>query len=148
MLLLITCTEARLFCEKTKMPVEVGTWHSHLKHMDSAVVENRPVSINEGQVYVYENHFPGHSIEYIHVDNVAIKSCGASANIKKGGIGNSFVLIVLHAATNEEIRSVIDIWGTKLPKKPKTPSKDASVENVKYLHLFKELRTVNHNTNT
>ncbi|CAH0716303.1 unnamed protein product, partial [Brenthis ino] len=128
------------------MPLEVGIWHHHLKHIDSAVVENRPVSINEGQVYVYENHFPGYTIDYIHVDNVAIKSCGASAAIKKGGIGTSSVLIVLHAATNEEIRSVIDIWGTKqFERNTQSIPVEDKFGNMKSLYLFKELRAVNHN---
>ncbi|CAG4942739.1 unnamed protein product [Colias eurytheme] len=114
--------------------------------MDSAVVENRPVTINEGQVYVYENYFPGYIINYIHVDNVAMKSCGASASIKKGGIGTSSVLIILHAETNEEIRSVIDIWGTKhFEQTTRTLPKDENTKNLKSLYLFKELRAVNHN---
>ncbi|XP_047544224.1 uncharacterized protein LOC125076211 [Vanessa atalanta] len=146
LLLLLNYAETRLFCEKTKMPLEMGQWQNHLKHMDSAVVENRPVTISEGQVYVYENHFPGYIIKYIHVDNVAIKSCGASATIKKGGIGTSSVLIVLHAATNEEIRSVIDIWGTKyFEQNTKSIPIDKNMGNLKSLYLFKDLRTVNHN---
>lgn len=146
LLLLLSYSEGRLFCEKTNKRLEIGQWQHHLKHMDSAVVENRPVSINEGQVYVYENDFPGYVINYIHVDNVAIKSCGASASIKKGGIGKSSVLIVLHAATNEEIRSVIDIWGTKCPeKRVKSIPVDENTKNMKSLYLFKDIRTVNHN---
>ncbi|VVC86354.1 uncharacterized protein LOC126978375 [Leptidea sinapis] len=140
--------EGRLFCEKSKSPLEVGKWSHNLKHMDSAVVENRPVAINEGQVYVYENHFPGHLIDYINVDNVAIKSCGASAMIKKGGIGTSMVLIILHADTNEEIRSVIDIWGTKHfdVTTSSTPKDNNIMNNLKSLYLFKKLRAVNHNS--
>ncbi|XP_039763289.1 uncharacterized protein LOC120636071 [Pararge aegeria] len=146
LLLFVTCANARLFCEKTKVPLEMGKWHNHLQHMDSAVVENSPVSINEGQVYVYENNFPGFIINYIHVDNVAIRSCGASATITKGGVGTSSVLIVLHADTNEEIRSVVDIWGTKTYEKTtKRIFLDENVGNLRSLYLFKELRTVNHN---
>ncbi|XP_028173664.1 uncharacterized protein LOC114362447 [Ostrinia furnacalis] len=146
--LFLTHIHARMFCEKTKLPLEVGVWRHDLQHMDSAVVENKPVSITEGQVYVYDNYFPGYTIKYIHVDNVAIKSCGASATIKMGGIGTSTVLIVLHADTNQEIRSVIDVWGTKdeapVPKKKALPfSKD--IKNLKSLYLFGKLRAVHHN---
>ncbi|CAG9558585.1 unnamed protein product [Danaus chrysippus] len=147
-LLILNFAKARLFCEKTKMPLEVGEWSHQMKRMDSAVVENRPVSINEGQIYVYENNFPGYIIKYIHVDNVAIRSCGASADIKKGGVGSSSVLIVLHAATNEEIRSVIDIWGIKSMDTPKTTKPmilDENIDNMKSLYLFQKLRAVNHN---
>ncbi|CAH4038636.1 unnamed protein product [Pieris brassicae] len=126
------------------MPLEIGEWHQSLNHMDSAVVENRPVTINEGQLYVYENYFPGYTINYIHVDNVAIKSCGASATIKKGGVGSSTVLIILHAGTNEEIRSVIDIWGTK-HREVTTKSLLQGMNNLKSLYLFKDFRAVNHN---
>ncbi|XP_045784150.1 uncharacterized protein LOC123880203 [Maniola jurtina] len=146
LLLFLSCVNARLFCEKTKVPLEMGKWHHRLQHMDSAVVENRPVSIHEGQIYVYENTFPGFIINYIHVDNVAIRSCGASATIKKGGVGTSSVLIVLHAATNEEIRSVVDIWGTKtFERTTRKIFVDENIGNLKSLYLFKELRTVNHN---
>ncbi|CAK1554662.1 unnamed protein product [Leptosia nina] len=144
--LLLTASQvgARLFCGKAKMPLEIGDWHQGLSHMDSAVVENRPVTINEGQVYVYENYFPGHTINYIHVDNVAIKTCGASASIKKGGIGTSSVLIILHAGTHEEIRSVIDIWGTKHRAVTTAPPLH-DLKKLKSFYLFKELRAVNHN---
>ncbi|CAG5003185.1 unnamed protein product [Parnassius apollo] len=138
--------KARMFCEKSKAPLEIGKWGHYLMHLDSAVVENSPVSTREGQVYVYENYFPGYVIKYVHVDNVAIKSCGASASIKQGGIGSSSILIVLHAATNEDIRTVIDIWGTKRQEKTKGPLQNpSSSKNFKSLYLFKDLRIVNHN---
>lgn len=134
---------ARMFCERTKAPLEVGTWGRDLKHLDSAVVENGAVSVREGQVYVYENYFPGHVIKYIHVDNVAIRSCGASAVVKKGGIDSPSILIVLHAESNEEIRSVVDIWGKKIRDKVTTPPE--SYNEKKTSHLFRDFRTVNHN---
>ncbi|KAM3968491.1 uncharacterized protein ACR2FA_009274 [Aphomia sociella] len=145
-LLATSCCEARIFCEKTKIPLEEGKWRSDLQHMDAAVVENRPVSISEGQVYVYENYFPGYTIRYINVDNLAMKTCGASASIKQGGVGSSSVLIVLHADSNQEIRSVVDIWGTKNyePRRPKLEMDD-NIKNMKSLYLFKELRAVHHN---
>ncbi|XP_059055420.1 uncharacterized protein LOC131849366 [Achroia grisella] len=145
-LLLITYSEARIFCEKAKIPLEEGVWSHDLQHMDAAVVENRPVSITEGQIYVYENYFPGYMIKYINVDNLAMRSCGASASIKKGGVGFSSVLIVLHAESNQEIRAVIDIWGTKNyePKIHKVIIDD-DIKNMKSLHLFKGVRVVHHN---
>ncbi|CAH2035666.1 unnamed protein product, partial [Iphiclides podalirius] len=136
---------ARLFCEKSKAPLEVGTWASGLRHLDSAVVENGAVSVREGQVYVYENSFPGHVIRYLHVDNVAIRSCGASAVVKKGGVGASSVLIVLHAAANEEIRSVVDIWGSRGQDAgaPSAPSEGPN--NMKSIYLYGDFRAINHN---
>lgn len=50
------------FCEKTKALFEMGEWNGSLKHMDSATIENKPVFASEGQVYVYENTFPGYTI--------------------------------------------------------------------------------------
>lgn len=148
LLLLITYAEARSFCEKTKVPLEIGEWQYNLYHMDTATIENRPVSVTEGQVYVYENTFPNRTIKYIHVDNLAIRTCGANAVIKNGGINESSVLIVLHADTNQEIRSVIDIWGTKAVKNGRPKKLITSKEDLKALkswYLFKELRAVNHN---
>ncbi|KOB70913.1 Uncharacterized protein OBRU01_14151 [Operophtera brumata] len=95
------------------MPLEVGFWKHTLKNLDSAVVENKPVSMSEGQVYVYENSFPGYTVKYIHVDNLAVRTCGARASLKSGGIGTSTLLIILHADANQEIRSVVDIWGVE-----------------------------------
>ncbi|XP_037299726.1 uncharacterized protein LOC115440527 [Manduca sexta] len=145
----ILAVESRIFCEVNKMPLEVGMWKSNLRHMDSAVVENTPVSISEGQVYVYENYFPGYIIRYIHVDNLATRSCGASATIRDGGIGSQTVLIVLHADTNQEIRSIIDIWGEKRPgmkmKVTRQPLDTEETKNLTSLYLFKDLRAVNHN---
>ncbi|CAH0577788.1 unnamed protein product [Chrysodeixis includens] len=156
LILLAVAAEARMFCEKTKAPLELGVWKYDLKHMDSAVVENMPVSISEGQVYVYENYFPDYIIKYIHVDNLAIRSCGASAAIRSGGVDTSSVLIVLHADINQEIRSVVDIWGerrgaTSAAKAPagKAPNQRTirpADKNIKSLYLFKTLRAVNHNT--
>ncbi|CAG9781702.1 unnamed protein product [Diatraea saccharalis] len=139
--------EARMFCEKTKMPLEVGEWRYDLKHLDSAVVENQPVTISQGQIYVYENYFPGHTIKYIHVDNMARRTCGASASIKSGGVGTPSVLIVLESQSNQEIRSVVEVWGTKdwVKPKPQLPP-DMNTKNIKSLYLFKKLRAVNHNT--
>ncbi|XP_028033318.1 uncharacterized protein LOC114245366 [Bombyx mandarina] len=146
LIFIISNVDARIFCEKNKMPLEVGEWHKDYKQMDSAIVENSPVTINEGQLYVYENYFPGHTIKYIHVDNLAIRSCGASASIKNGGVGTSSVLIVLHADSNQEIRSVIDIWGVKnYEKTTRRALNPESLKNMKSLYLFKELRAVNHN---
>ncbi|XP_022833183.1 uncharacterized protein LOC111361083 [Spodoptera litura] len=139
-----------MICKKTKAPLELGEWRYDLKHMDSAVVENPPVSINEGQMYVYENYFPNYTIKYIHVDNLAIRSCGASAAMRTGGIGSSYVLIVLHAHINEEIRSVVDIWGERkkviTEELPRTPLKPDEMTSLKSLYLFKHLRAVNHNS--
>ncbi|KAL0851730.1 hypothetical protein ABMA28_000049 [Loxostege sticticalis] len=146
--LLATIAHARMFCAKTKLPLEVGEWKHDLKHLDSAVVENKPVSITEGQVYVYDNYFPGFTIRYIHVDNVAIRSCGASAVIKAGGVGTSSVLIVLHAEANQEIRSVVDVWGTRNeapPQKKKVLVDTKEMKNVKSLYLFDKMRAVHHN---
>lgn len=154
LILLAVTAEARMFCEKTKAPLELGEWKYDLKHMDSAVVENMPVSISEGQVYVYENYFPDYVIKYIHVDNLAIRSCGASAAIRSGGVDTSSVLIVLHADINQEIRSVVDIWGERKSADAVTATdktakmrniRPADAKNIKSLYLFKELRAVNHN---
>lgn len=150
-LLLLLCVLAthvhtREFCEKSKIPLEMGVWKHFFKHMDSAVVENKPVSMTEGQVYVYENYFPGHTIKYIHVDNLAVKTCGASATIKSGGVGTSTLLIILHADTNQEIRSVIDIWGVENPGQTTVrPVKAADLKNMKSMYLFKDFRSVSHN---
>lgn len=147
-ILLAVTTDARMFCEKTKAPLELGQWRYDLKHMDSAVVENPPVSISEGQVYVYENFFTNYTIKYIHVDNLAIRTCGASASIRSGGIGTSSVLIVLHAHINQEIRSVVDIWGEKKcanVKATEPPLNPDEMKNIKSLYLFKDMRAVNHN---
>lgn len=151
--LLAIVTDAKMICKKTKVPLELGKWKYDLKHMDSAVVENPPVSISEGQMYVYENYFPNYTIKYIHVDNLAIRSCGASAVMKTGGIGSSYVLIVLHAHINEEIRSVVDIWGERkggkegnVDKLPRSETKPGELKTNKSLHLFKHLRAVNHNS--
>ncbi|XP_060809494.1 uncharacterized protein LOC132903937 [Amyelois transitella] len=130
------------------MPLELGKWHNTLIQMDSAVVENNPVNIMEGQVYVYENYFPGHIIKYIHVDNLAQKTCGASAQIKDGGIGKNSVMVVLHAGANQEIRSVVDVWGVKDASLPRVTLRRYMDENSKYmksLYLFQGLRTLNHN---
>lgn len=141
---LLVVAEARMFCSKTKAPLELGEWKYDLKHMDSAVVENLPVSISEGQVYVYDNFFPDYIIKYIHVDNLAMRSCGASASIKNGGIGTSSVLIVLHAGINQEIRSVVDIWGEKIPEKTtRLPFMTDDEKAAKF--LFKKVRAVSHN---
>ncbi|XP_052751348.1 uncharacterized protein LOC113518619 [Galleria mellonella] len=145
LLLLIIYTEARMFCEKSKIPLEQGVWRYDLQHMDAAIVDNRPVSINEGQIYVYENYFPGYTIRYVNVDNLAMKSCGASATIKNGGVGSSSVFIVLHAESNQEIRSVIDIWGIKNYEPKHKVDVDPNIKNMKSLYLFKGLRVVHHN---
>ncbi|KAJ0183984.1 hypothetical protein K1T71_000407 [Dendrolimus kikuchii] len=147
-LLLITQTESRKICGRTQIPLEIGTWRYDLKQMDSIVIENNPIAATEGQTYVYENYFPDYTIAYVNVYNLAIKTCGANASLKSGGIGSSSVLIVLHADSNEEIRAVIDIWGTKKlnkrsKKKPTKNSKD--LKNMKSLYLFKEFRAVSHN---
>ncbi|KAJ8737997.1 hypothetical protein PYW08_000592 [Mythimna loreyi] len=148
-LLIVATADARKFCEKTKAPLEVGEWKYDLKQLDSAVVENPPNSINEGQVYVYENYFPNYTIKYIHVDNLAIKTCGAGAAIKSGGLGSSSVLIVLSARINQEIRSVIDIWGTKDTTNNSTNTISqrnyVGSMNTKSLYLFKHMRAVSHN---
>ncbi|KAI8431202.1 hypothetical protein MSG28_001240, partial [Choristoneura fumiferana] len=110
------------FCEKTKTPFELGEWNGSLKHMDSATIENKPVFATEGQVY---------------------RTCGASAVLKRGGVGTSTVLIVLHAATNQEIRSVIDVWGTRdaARKNIKTILKDDGLmKDMKSRYLFKQMR--------
>lgn len=83
------------------------------------------------------------------MDNLAQKTCGASAVLKRGGVGSSTLLVVLHAAANQEIRSVIDVWGTRdAPRKDiKTLLKDDGLmKDMKSRYLFKELRTVNHNS--
>ncbi|XP_073960660.1 uncharacterized protein [Choristoneura fumiferana] len=137
------------FCEKSKTPFELGEWNGSLKHMDSATIENKPVFATEGQVYVYENTFPGYTIRYVNVDNLAQRTCGASAVLKRGGVGTSTVLIVLHAATNQEIRSVIDVWGTRdaARKNIKTILKDDGLmKDMKSRYLFKQMRAVNHNS--
>ncbi|KAH9630181.1 hypothetical protein HF086_000741 [Spodoptera exigua] len=145
--LLVSVTDAKMFCKKPKAPLELGEWEYHLKHMDSAVVENPPLSINEGQMYVYENYFPNYTIKYIYVDNLAMRSCGASAAIKTGGIDSSYVVLVLHAHINQEIRSVIDIWGerTTVGKSTITEIQPDETTSKKLFHLFKHLRAVNHN---
>ncbi|XP_068620026.1 uncharacterized protein [Battus philenor] len=144
-IIIIICECNGRFC-KNKIPLEIGKWSHNLKHLDSVVIENGPVSMREGQVYVYENFFPNYIIKYVHVDNVAIKSCGANAEIKKGGVDSSSVLIVLHADTNEEIRSVIDIWGTKSRIVIETvAAPQDSNKSMKSLYLLKELRAINHN---
>lgn len=137
-----------MFCGSTKVPLEIGVFKHGYAHMDSTVVENKPVTISEGQFYVYENDFPNHIIKYIHVDNLAMKTCGAKAMLKSGGVGTSTVLIILHAATNQEIRTVVDIWGVKISdpvRITKPPLPKDKLKNMKSLYLFKDFRTVNHN---
>ncbi|KAJ8736808.1 hypothetical protein PYW07_000079 [Mythimna separata] len=143
-LFIVATADARMFCEKTKAPLEMGEWRYDLKQLDSAVVENPPNSINEGQTYVYENYFPNYTIKYIHVDNLAIKTCGASASIKSGGLGSSSVLIVLTARINQEIRSVVDIWGKKntVSNATDTPPR---YKKIKSLYMFRNMRAVSHN---
>lgn len=137
---------AKLICNGVYRPLEVGKWKNSLKHLDSGVVENKPTS--EGQVYVYENDFPGYTIKYIHVDNLAIRTCGARAEIKSGGVGQSTVLIVIHAKANNEIRAVVDIWGVKAYEKPSPKLRPINIEkNVKSLYVLKSFRMVNHNLN-
>ncbi|XP_045542196.1 uncharacterized protein LOC123723483 [Papilio machaon] len=138
----------KLACKNPKTALEIGKWAHNLKHLDSAVIENGPVSMHEGQMYVYENYFPNYIIKYVHVDNVAIKSCGANAQVKKGGVDASSVLIVLHADINEEIRSVIDIWGTAngVPAKGVASHPEHYKGGMKSIYLFSDRRAVNHNT--
>lgn len=140
---------ARRICTRESMPLEVGSWSNNLVHMDSAIVENAPVSLNEGQVYVYENYFPNKTIRYIHVDNLARRTCGANASIKSGGIGQPTVLVVLHSDPFQEIRSVIEIWGTNEVKKQlgHFPVKVDSEEmkKMKSLYLFKDMRAYGRN---
>lgn len=146
LLVLLAAVDGRMLCGKLKAPLELGQWQYHLKHIDSAVVENLPVSISAGQLYVYDNYFPGYIIKYIHVDNLAMRSCGASAVLKNGGVGSSNVLIVLHAGINQEIRSVVDIWGEKIPTKSTDSLKTEEIaKNPKSLSMFKEIRAVSHN---
>ncbi|KAJ2954126.1 hypothetical protein O0L34_g2348 [Tuta absoluta] len=142
----------RLFCDRDQLPLEEGEWSRDYAHLDTATIENPPVTVLEGQIYVYENFFPNRTIKYMHVDNLAIKSCGASAAIKAGGIGTSGVMVVLHAGPHQEIRSVIDIWGTRLtPRRPQhrramlVPPED--LEQMKKLRskYLAVSRTVNHN---
>lgn len=143
--------EARMICDRDKdnTPLESGVWRHDMHHMDTAVIENPPVTVSEGQLYVYENDFPNRTIQYLHVDNVAMKTCGARASLKSGGVGTSSVLIVLHAGPYNEIRSVIDIWGTKSPPLPSKSSRPKeipeSMKNLKSLYLFSNMRAVNHN---
>lgn len=127
----------------------MGTWKYSLKHLDSGVVENKPVSLSEGQIYVYENEFPGYTIKYIHVDNLAMRTCGASAEIKSGGVDKSTVLIVMHAKANNEIRAVVDIWGLKNSQRSSHKSLLTSKgkKDLKSLYVLKGFRTVNHNIN-
>lgn len=136
MTLIVKLCEAKIFCERDKIPLEIGQWRSNLKHMDSVVVQNNPVSINEGQTYVYDNFFPGYIIKYIHVHNLAMKSCGASASVKSGGVGTSSILIILHADRNQEIRSVVDIWGDNLKVTTKPPQ--LNFGNITSLYLFRD----------
>lgn len=144
-LLLAVSADARMFCEKTKAPLELGEWRYDLKHMDSAVVENPPNSLNEGQVYVYENYFQNYTIKYIHVDNLAKSTCGASASIKAGGVGSSFVLIVLTARNYQEIRSVVDIWGKRTANNSTKTRPHLNLEGSRNRHLFRNMRVVSHN---
>lgn len=149
-LLLITCIHApcvysRSFCEKPNEPLEVGIWKPNLKHLDSAVVENKPVSMSEGQVYVYENHFPGYTIKYIHVDNLAVRTCGAHAAIKAGGVGTSTLLIVLHADANQEIRSVVDIWGVENAEK--STVRAVNINKMKSMYLVNNKTIIVHHNN-
>lgn len=138
--------DARMICDKT--PLESGEWRFDMHHIDTAVIENPPVNVLEGQLYVYENDFPNRTIQYLHVDNLAMKTCGARATLKSGGLGTSTVLIILHADQFNEIRSVIDIWGTKtLPPPPKSvrPRVIPKPKNMKSLYLYSNMRAVNHN---
>lgn len=142
--------EARMICDRyVKTTLESGVWRNDMHHIDTAVIENPPVTVPEGQLYVYENDFPNRTIQYLHVDNLAMKTCGARASIKSGGLGTSTVLIILHANPFNEIRSVIDIWGTKsLPPRLKSlrfREIPKPMKNMKSLYLFSNLRTVNHN---
>lgn len=91
--------------------LELGDWSRALSQLDSTVIEHKPVS--QGNIFVYENVFPGHSIRYINVDNVAVRTCGAHASLKSGGVGASSVLVVLVAPPGHEIRAVIDVWGVR-----------------------------------
>ena len=147
--LLAMTVEARTFCEKTTAPLEMGEWKNHLKHLDSTAVENPATSMSEGQLYVYENNFPNNTIKYIYVDNLAVKTCGASATVKSGGIGSSSVLIVLTARSNHEIRSVVDIWGDSITADTKTDKtrrpNHSQAETMKSMNLFNHIRAVSHN---
>lgn len=123
------------------MPLEMGEWKRDLYRMDTATIENQPVTMKEGQVYVYENYFPNRTIKYLHVDNLARKTCGASASIKSGGIGTSSVLIILHSDPYHEIRSVIDIWGTRELNEMKINLPQMSgqeLKNMKSLYLYRK----------
>jgi hypothetical protein len=74
----------------------------------------------------------------IHVDNVARRTCGASAMIKSVGVGTPTVLIVLQAESNQEIRSAVDVWGVKNKEKPKLPqfTTDSNIKNIRSLYLL------------
>ncbi|XP_063547085.1 uncharacterized protein LOC134754678 [Cydia strobilella] len=137
-------------CGKAKAPFELGEWNGHLQHLDAATIENNPVSAAEGQFYVYENTFPRHTIKYIHVDNVAQKTCGAVATLKRGGIDGSSVLIILHAESSQEIRSVVDVWGVpkSVPRKRemKPLEREGELRDMQSKYLFMKARALNHNT--
>ncbi|XP_049885389.1 uncharacterized protein LOC126380163 [Pectinophora gossypiella] len=146
-LVLVPLVSGRMFCDRSKVPVELGEWKREYARMDTATIENPPVSVKEGQIYIYENYFPNRTIKYIHVDNLAIRSCGASATIKAGGVNTPGVLIVLHSGPYQEIRTVIDIWGTRAldPTRARPNFTPNELKNLKSTYLYKGNRAVNHN---
>lgn len=143
-LLTLLYVQARMLCEA---PLEEGVWRHDMHHMDTAVIQNPPVAVSEGQLYVYENYFPNRTIKYLYVDNLAMKTCGARASLKSGGLGTSSVLIVLHAGPYNEIRSVIDIWGTKSPqlKVSRPRSTPKAMKILKSIYLYKNMKAVRRN---
>ena len=145
--MLLPLALARMFCDRSKVPLELGEWRREYARMDTATIENPPVSVKEGQIYIYENYFPNRTIKYIHVDNLAIRSCGASATIKAGGLNTPGVLIVLHSGPFQEIRTVIDIWGSRdqEPTRARPNFTPVELKNLKTSFLYNGHRAVNHN---
>ncbi|XP_048005676.1 uncharacterized protein LOC125241309 [Leguminivora glycinivorella] len=137
-------------CSRAKAPFELGEWNGHLEHLDAATIENNPVTAAEGQFYVYENTFPRHTIKYLQVDNLAQKTCGAVATLKRGGLNTSSLLLILHAESSQEIRSVVDVWGVPkmVPRKRnvKPLEREGDLKNMQSKYLFMKARALNHNS--
>lgn len=146
-LITVLAVRAKMICDGNDIntALERGVWRHDMYHIDTTVIQNPPVTVSEGQMHVYENDFPNRTIKYLHVDNLALKTCGARAILKSGGLGTSTVLIILHAGPYNEIRSVIDIWGTKSPPpQPQPRVVPEAMKNLKSIYLLNKMRVGRH----
>lgn len=144
---IINLINARNICQDGTLPLEIGKWNSKYKHLDSAIVDNKPVSLLDGQLYLYKNDFPEYIITYINVANLAVNSCGAKASLIAGGLGKSFIMFQLYAGPHQEMRVVIEIWGMRTAKRTNMDVLSDSSVNIEYLKPVEKSsrRAINHN---